>query len=269
MGYRLIATDMDGTLLNNQGRVSEKNLWALKKAEEKGIMVVLSTGRPYKSADYHAKKLGLRSPIITSNGALVHDIDRNVVYENIILDEVIIKILDILEEEMIYYHLYTADSVYSKTLNKEILTKYYGDENGNLVVGTVKFEDYKDILFKGHKFNKIITITNDNNKLKNLENRLKQLEEIAITSSLGNNLEIMNKHVSKKNALESLCNSLEIKSDQIVALGDNSNDLEMLLYAGLGVAMGNALDIVKERADYITDTNDNDGWAKAIEKFIL
>ncbi len=269
MGYRLIATDMDGTLLDSNGLIPEKNFEVLKRAEEKGIIVVLSTGRPYMSANYHAQKLGLKSPIISSNGAVVHDIDRNIVYERTLLDDVIIKVLDILEQEDIYYHLYTINGVYSKTINKEIFTKYYGDENGNLVIETFKFNNYKDILFKGKKFNKIITITNDNNKLKNLRARLSEINEIEVTSSLKDNVEIMSKQVSKKNALEYLCSELEIKSDEILAIGDNGNDLDMLLYAGCSIAMGNAIDIVKEKADYITDTNDNDGWAKAIEKFIL
>lgn len=269
MKYKLIATDMDGTLLNTSGEVSTENKEALEKADQIGVKIVLSTGRLYKSAHYHSIKLGLNHPIISSNGALIHDIDGNVVYENLLSDEKLDKVLNKLEEYDIYYHLYTTDSVYSKTLNMDMLKKYYGDNNGNLIVEAVKFEDYKDILFKGNKFNKLVCIDTDGEKLRNLKGDLGKIKGIELTSSWINNIEIMNENVSKKTAVEYLCNKYNMNSKDIFAIGDNGNDLEMIEFAGLGIAMGNAIEEVKRTANYITDTNDNDGLAKAIEKFIL
>lgn len=271
MKYKLMAMDMDGTLLNSSSRVSKRTYEALKKAEDKGVKIVLATGRLYKSAIYYAENLGLKNAIITSNGALIHDIDGNIIYENNLSDSSALEIMETIEKYNLYYHLYTTDSVYSKTINKEILSRYYADFEGNLIIGTNKFKEFQDILGNGNKFNKILVADNTDTreKLRALEKDLLRIKGIEVTSSWVNNLEMMNKNVSKKTAVMYLCESLNINPEEVITIGDNENDIPMIEYAGLGIAMNNGLDIVKERADYITDTNDNDGVAKAIEKFIL
>lgn len=269
MKYKLIAMDMDGTLLNSQNRVSPRTLVALKEAERKGVLLVLATGRPYKSAHYYSENLGLKNPIITSNGALIHDIDGNVIYENLLDDEKLFKIMSTIENHSMYYHLYTTDSVFSKTIKEEMLRKFYSDYEGNLLVGTEEFKDFKDILKQDIKFNKILSASDKKGELSSLAEELSAIKGIEITSSWSNNIEIMNENVSKKTAVMYLCQNLNINSSEIMTIGDNENDIPMIEYAGLGVAMGNGLDGVKSRADYVTDTNNNDGVAKAIEKFIL
>ncbi len=267
MDYKLIALDMDGTLLDSNHRVSSRTYRALRLAEEKGVSVVLATGRLYKSAKYYVEKLGLKNPIISSNGALVHDIDGSVLYENLLSYNGLKDSLRIIEDHGIYYHLYTTDSVYSKTIKMDMLRKFYSDFQGRLLIKAEKFKSYDEIL--GLKFNKIITISDKNEELVALKKDLDRLEEIEVTSSLANNLEIMNRNVSKKTAIEYLAKRLGIEPMEIVTIGDNANDLSMIEYAGLGIAMGNAISKLRSAADYVTDTNNNDGVAKAIEKFIL
>ena len=267
MDYKLIALDMDGTLLNSHNRVSKRTYEAIKKAEEKGVSVILATGRLYESAKYYVEKLGLKNPIISSNGALVHDIDGNVIYENLLGNKSLEEVLKILEDHKLYYHLYTTDTVYSKTIKLEMLKKFYSDFQGELLINTETFKDYRELL--GLKFNKLLSISESKEKLSKLEKDLKRIGKIEVTSSLANNLEIMNENVSKKTALKYLSKRLNIRPMEIVTIGDNKNDISMIEYAGLGIAMGNATNIVKLKADYVTDTNNDDGVAKAIEKFIL
>jgi Cof subfamily protein (haloacid dehalogenase superfamily) len=111
---------------------------------------------------------------------------------------------------------------------------------------------------------------NDNeDKLKEIRDELKEIDDIELASSSRHNIEITRKGVSKGRAVEVLGSYYNIKREEIVAIGDSENDLTMIEYAGLGIAMGNAIDVVKVKADYITDTNNNDGVVKAINKFIV
>lgn len=116
---------------------------------------------------------------------------------------------------------------------------------------------------------KFLFIDNEREKLVKLRQELSTLNGINISSSWDNNLEVMDNWVSKGNSLEFLCNKLKISAKDVIAIGDNENDLTMINYAGLGVSMGNAADIVKNNADIITTTNDEDGVAKIIEKYVL
>ena len=110
------------------------------------------------------------------------------------------------------------------------------------------------------------------NNLRNIEEikmRLKKIDTIEVVSSNHNNFEIMNKGVSKGKAVETLAKEYGILKDEVIAIGDGENDLSMISYAGLGVAMGNSSDYIKEHADYVTDTNVNGGVGKVIKKFVL
>jgi Cof subfamily protein (haloacid dehalogenase superfamily) len=152
---------------------------------------------------------------------------------------------------------------------EEVLA-FYSEGNGKLSIDMTVFEDVEEILqIKDINIYKFLFVDNDRDKLNNLRMELNKLEKIGTSSSWDNNIEAMGLNVSKGEALKELCNKLKISQDEVIAIGDSENDLSMLNFAGLGVAMGNADENIKEQADYITDSNNEDGVAKVIEKFVL
>ncbi len=269
MKYKLIAIDMDGTLLDSSNKISERTIKTIKKAEEKGIYIVIATGRILKSAINHAESLRLKKPLIACNGAIIIDKFKNIINESPLEKSKVKEIINIGMLENIYFHFYDKDSFYSNTRSEEIL-KFYDEGSKKLKIDVNIFSDVDEILDREDlKIYKFIFVDDDKEKLKKLRDRINQLEGIETSSSWADNIELMSKNVSKGKAVEFLCDKLNIRPEEVMAIGDNENDLSMIEYAGLGVAMGNATEKMKERADYITSTNDEDGLAKAIEKFIL
>ncbi len=269
MKYKLIAIDMDGTLLNSKNQISPRDKEAIRRAGEKGLRIVLATGRILKSAKYYSEQLGLKSPIIASNGGIVIDEEGKILAQKPLDKESIIKLIELAEEEDLYFHLYNEEKFYAQDKVKEVL-EFYNEGNEDL---TIELELFDDIVEKlaSRDFNmyKIIFIDEDIEKLKSFRKLISDLDDINISSSWTNNIEANAKDVSKGGAIEELCKIFHIKPEEVLAIGDSENDLSMFKLAGLSVAMGNASDFVKSQADYTTDTNDKDGLAKAIEKFIL
>lgn len=273
MNSKLIAIDMDGTLLNSQNKISSKNILAINKASELGVQVVLCTGRIFTSALYYANALKLNTPIIACNGAFIADKDGSeAIYANPISIDCSKKVIHMAEKEGIYYHFYDDSKFYARELTKTVENYYRWnidkDDKDRLNITIV---DNPLQIVESEKINvyKFVFVEDDREKLIRFRSKLSQIEGIEVSSSWWNNMEIMNKGVSKGNALSVLCKLLDIDSQNVMAIGDNENDIPMLKFAGTGVAMGNGEDIVKEMADYVTDTNDNDGVANAINKFII
>ena len=270
MGYKLIAIDMDGTLLNSNNKVSERTRRAILKAGEKGVYVILATGRILSSAIKYSYKMNLKTPIISSNGAIVIDENENIIYEKSIHKSTVEDITKLADENNLYYHFYTKDSFYSNQYVKDII-EFYNPRNTKQE-DKIKFNLYKDIkeiVDRNIEVYKFIFIDNDTKKLYKLREELKSVKNINTCSSWSNNVEVMQKGVSKGNSLKYLCERLDISREDVIAIGDNENDLSMIDFAGLGVSMGNGGEKVKSIADVITSTNDDDGVAKIIEKYIL
>ncbi len=272
MNGKLIAIDMDGTLLNSQNKISSKNILAINKASELGVQVVLCTGRIFTSALYYANALKLNTPIIACNGAFIAEKNKSkAIYKNPISMECSKKVIDMAEREGMYYHFYDDSKFYARELTKTVENYYRWnidkDDKDRLNINII---DNPMHIVEREKINvyKFVFVEDDGEKLIRFRSKLSQIEGIEVSSSWWNNMEIMNKGVSKGNALSVLCKLLNIDSQNVMAIGDNENDIPMLKFAGTGIAMGNGEDIVKEMADYVTDTNDNDGVANAINKFI-
>ncbi|MDR7855712.1 Cof-type HAD-IIB family hydrolase [Tissierella sp.] len=269
MTYKLIAIDMDGTLLNSNNEVSERSRRAIEMAKEKGVHIVISTGRILKSALFYSNALKLNNPIIASNGAIIVDESANIIYKKPIEKDLVKQIVNIAREKNIYYHFYDESRFYSHLKVEEVLA-FYSEGNGKLNIDMTVFEDVEEILqIKDINIYKFLFVDNDRDKLNNLRMELNKLEKIGTSSSWNNNIEAMGLNVSKGEALKELCNRLNIKPDEVIAIGDSENDLSMLKFAKLGVAMGNGDENIKKQADYITDSNNEDGVAKVIEKFAL
>jgi len=273
MDYKLICIDMDGTLLNDEKKISENNIRAIRLASGKGVRIAVCTGRIFTSADFFSELLGVKSPVIASNGAYIREKDRDeVVYKATLGVEKCKKLLSVFRQYNLYPHYYTSDIVFTeklihssifyqevnKTLPKDKQVKIIVVKDWNEI-----FEKYENEIFKG------IAVDEDLEKLQSAKNTLRNMEDFEVVSSRFDNFEVMNKGVSKGNAVKVLANYYGINSEQVICIGDSENDLSMIKFAGLGVAMGNGSQVVKEAAQYITDSNNCDGVAKVIEKFVL
>lgn len=276
MKYKLICTDMDGTLLNGNHEISRESIEVIKKAHDKGVKIAVCTGRLHSSAFYFANLLGINAPVISSNGAFIREKDRDkVIYKKTIDKNSLKEILKVCKEYSLIPYFHTPNRVMGE---KEMHSaKIYMDFNKHLPkeekihIDIIK-EDQWDEIFEKYKDEivKAIVIEDKNSKaLKCAKDKLKKVEQLEVVSSMSNNFEIMNREVSKGRAVETLAKYYNISKDEIICIGDNENDISMIKYAGLGIAMENGCDEIKKVAQYITDTNINDGVAKVIEKFIL
>ena len=273
MDYKLICIDMDGTLLSDKKTISDRNLRTIRLASEKGVRIAVCTGRIFISADFFSEFLGVKSPVIASNGAYIREKDRDeVVYKATLGALKCKKLLAVFRQYDIYPHYYTSDTVFTeklvysssfyekvnKTLPKDKQVKIVLVEDWNET-----FEKYEKEIFKG------IGVDDDIEKIQKAKATLRDMVDFEVVSSRYDNFEVMNKGVSKGNAVKILAEYYGISSEEVICIGDSENDLSMIKFAGLGVAMGNGDENVKEAAKYITDSNNCDGVAKAIEKFVL
>ncbi|MHB8061125.1 MAG: Cof-type HAD-IIB family hydrolase [Ruminiclostridium sp.] len=271
--YKLVAIDLDGTLLDMNKEISNRNKRAIALAIEKGTKIVICSGRVFSGARIYAKQVMSKDPIIACNGAIISEnINKKIIYSNILSTEDCFKVVDICHKYEVYYHVYAGDTMLTEKLGFTSLK--YSEKNKLLPpedrVEIEVTENMSDELIKmqGRVF-KIVVVNDNLELLKRVRDDMKQIESIDLMSSNYDNFEVVNKGVSKGAALKKISELLDIPAAEMIAIGDNENDISMLKYAGLGIAMDNGENCAKEAAKYITASNSQDGVAKAIEKFIL
>lgn len=262
--YKLIAIDIDDTLINDNKEVTPAVQEALVQAIAKDVVVTLATGRAYASAQAIARQTGLNVPIITYQGALVKNLmDEQVLYERYVPVDAAKKLLDYCLEHNLHLQTYVDDKLYTREDNQKVIdytalnkTKYYVEPD---------FE--KLITLPTPKF----LIIDTPEYLDEIAPQLRELlgDGVHITKSKPHFLEIMHKEGTKGEALEFLAKHFGCSMSETMAIGDSWNDHEMLEAAGLGVAMGNSIPALKEIADFVTTSNNEDGVKVAIEKFVL
>ncbi|MDD7792819.1 Cof-type HAD-IIB family hydrolase [Clostridium sp. 'White wine YQ'] len=275
MKYKLICIDMDGTLLNSRKKISNENKECIKKAKEKGVVVAISTGRIYNNAAFYADYIDLKAPIIAANGAIIIDKDGGEIFKGVIGYDTSLKILDILKKYKLTPHFHTRNAIYSGSAFQKLLGYVFSargipvDYKISLksIVGINKWK--KLLNEKEEEILKCITFSLSLRKINRAKEELRKIPEIEVTSSYPFNIEINAAKVSKGNGVKILSEHLGIKREEVICVGDNENDISMIEYAGLGVAMGNASTSIKEKADFVTTSNDNSGVGYAIRKFIL
>lgn len=271
--YKLIAVDLDGTLLNSNKRISKRNKDAIKKAIEKGVHVVVCSGRIYAGAKIFGAEIGTNLPLITCNGARIKDMKTEEVIYSRPMDVILCKrIVDILQEEKVYFHTYIEDIMYTERLGFSSL--FYWERNKELPederVDIRVIACTKEVLNKyPDDISKMVVICEDLEKLAKVRARIEDIDGVQVLSSNFDNFEIMDARVSKGNALKFLADRYDVKQEEVIAIGDNENDLSMLEYAGLSIAMANGEDYVKDICKYVTLSNNEDGVAYALEKFVL
>lgn len=287
--YRLVAIDLDGTMLNSYGMVTENTKKAIIEAQQKNVEIIIASGRPIDSIKTIAKEIKSEKYFIAGNGAILYDIKNDeILYENTLNKNKTLEIIKICEENSIYYNIYTEKEIIAKSLNYNVL--YYYKENLN------KDEESKthiNIISDIYEYiskhdNKIIKITIcDNNQaiFNSILKKIKNINDIEVleVSHMSRKMirqgteevpieyyytEISAKDVDKWNAIKFLTEKLQIKDEEIIAIGDNINDKKMIENAGLGIVMKGSTPQITSIANYITDTNDNEGVKKAIEQFL-
>ncbi len=271
--YKLVAIDLDGTLLNSDKEISERNKTAIHLAQEKGVKVVVCSGRVYAGARLYAKQLESKDPIIACNGAVISEnVNGRVLYSSYINKEKCLEIIDVCRKHDIYYHIYAGDTMLTERLGHTSL-RYFEKNKSLPEQDRVDIEVVKSMTdkIKSDTDNvlKFVMVTSEVEQLMKLRKEVMQITNIDVMSSWFDNIEIVNKGVSKGAALKRLSEILDIPAEEMIAIGDNENDISMLNYAGLGIAMDNGEACAKAAAQYITSSNNEDGVAEAIEKFIL
>jgi len=271
--YKLFCTDMDGTLLNDKKEISERNLKAIREAHEKGVKVVVCAGRMFTSADFFSDLLGVKTPVIASNGAFIREKDRDeVIYKALLGKENSFKVLNVCKKYGIYPNFHTYNTVFTEEVNYS--SAGYAKFNNLLPEGkkiTITLvKDWEEIFNKyENEILKCIAVDKDGDKIERAKGELSKQNSLEVVSSFEKNFEAMNRGVSKGRAVEILAQYYNIAKEEIICIGDNENDISMIDYAGLGVAMANGEECAKKAAKYIADSNNDDGVAKVIEKFIL
>ncbi|MDI6604361.1 MAG: HAD family hydrolase [Thermoanaerobacteraceae bacterium] len=263
---KLFVVDADGSLLNSDNKISAANMDAINELRARGIIYTIATGRMFTSILPYAAEIKINAPLICFNGALIKDIyTRKTYYYNPIQPDDAVYTIKILKEIGYQVNLYIDDELIVDEINERV-NWYLTYKNNGVRVNTVgDVAEYIKRIGKGTA--KIYAIGDIKNP-KPLDSDVydELCKKVAVSTSGGGHLEINAIGVSKGNALKTLANMYDIKRDSVAAVGDNINDLSMIEYAGFGIAMDNAPNLVKIKADFITKSNDKDGIAFAINK---
>lgn len=264
MKYKLVALDLDGTLLSENKVLNASTQAAIKKAQDKGVLFTIATGRMYRGAVRYATQLDIKIPIITYNGAVIKNPLSGEVYREFkVPSSLATKAIDALDGEPVLKYVFLGDNVITD------LAHDWTDNYANVLDVEMKFVD--DIRLALNDDPIMVVFMVQAEMRKNITDTLKTAfgSEARITNSSNWFVDVLNPSASKSLALQQLAENLGISRDEIIAVGDNLNDLEMIQYAGLGVAVANASDDLKQSADYITEAECYLGVEEVIEKYCL
>ena len=280
---KLIASDMDGTLLNDDHMISEENLKAIRKAQEMGRHFTIVTGRDDGAVKSCLEECDLKCECILSNGAEYRDVNGNVI-ESVYMNKDSVKIVfDILNDAGLCIQLMTNKGSYvtnkesdkkaiidrfklfNPKMNEEEVIEFV--EKFHTERGMKYIDDVYEILESNVEVLKIVTFDNDEKLIANLKEKLKKsTSDLAVASTFSNDIEISDIEAQKGLILAKTIKKMGIDKSEVIVLGDSFNDYSMFTEFENSYAMENAIPEIKEIAKYITDSNNNDGVAKAIYK---
>ena len=275
---KLVALDLDGTLFDNSSRISKRNLTAIRSITDKGIHVVISTGRPFEGIPFDQIKGTGINYAITANGSGIYEISTGkCLYENAMDEELVTPILNFLLTRDIHMDAFIGGKGYTPIQCVETAQKLTVPSSIKNYIITTRTRLDNILQFIQENQLKVQKMTlnfypaADGTLIDRETVRKFLVSNPSITTVCGgyNNLEFTRADANKGVGLRKLAEILGVNPDATMAIGDTENDLAIIEAAGIGVAMGNATDAVKARADYVTTTNTKDGVAAAIEHFIL
>ena len=264
MNYKMVVSDMDGTLLTKDGILTEATEEAVRQVKEAGLMFVLATGRAIQGARKYEEQLHLSGPVITYNGAvIVNAEDDKVLFQQDLREEDSRRLLDLGSQCGTTMCIWSAQKLYCNLDNERL--KQYKEISG---VEAEVIQDFEQVLRQG--ITKMVWY-DDADKVQDMIQKIQALPgtEVSCCTSKPTFLEIFSSKASKGEALKKVAQLYHISREEIMAIGDGANDSTMLEYAGLGVAMANAPQVTKAAAQYITSSSEEDGVPKALKKFIL
>lgn len=290
--YKLIAIDLDGTLLNSNGIVSNETKKILQEIIKKNIKIVLTSGRMIDSIKAIAEEIGGQKYLIAGNGAIVYDIEnQQILYKNFLSKEKVLDVIKICEENSIYYNIYTEKEVLTPALKYNVL--YYHKENANreekdrtkINIVTNMYEYVQNS--QRDNYLKITICDEDKMIFNSIIRKIKQIKDIDVLEvehmSRKNIMqgtetieisysytEVSSQNVDKWEAINYILELENLSKEEVISIGDNINDKRMIENSGLGIAMKDSTPVVAQIANIITEeTNNSDGVAKALQKIIL
>jgi Cof subfamily protein (haloacid dehalogenase superfamily) len=263
----LIVVDLDSTLLTSDHKMTERSEKALKAAIKKGVQVVIATGKTHISAGAIVERLGITTPGIYVQGMTIVNPDGTTLYQQTINPDVARQVISFAEDRGFTAAAYSGSRILVRQLTpgaEELASKY--NEPMPETVGPLQ-----NILDEMPINKVIVALPNESRRITALRWQLQmQLDgQAKLTQAMGDQLEILPPGGGKGPALKVLLKELKVPAERVLAIGDGENDIEMLTLAGIGVAVGNATQSLKDVADYVVASNDADGVAEAVERFVL
>lgn len=259
---KLVATDIDGTILKHDFTFNKEVKDCIKSLTKSGVKVVLVTGRMHSATDFVAEELGLTTPIVSYQGGLVK-YKNEILYEKNLDPQVAKEIIKWAKQNHVHINLYMDDQLYVEQ-DDEVIRRYTGERSAGFIV---KSFDELEL----SRINKILAIDFENHQLVSewQEYLSEKFKDAYVVKSTPYFCEISHPEAKKSSAVEFLTEYFGLKKEEVLTIGDQNNDIELLKAGGIKVAMGNATEELKATAGYITDTVNNNGFVKAIEKFVL
>ena len=270
---KLIACDMDGTLLDGNKKISAENIKAVKRLKDAGIYFVIATGRHDSMIKEYLDELGIEMPVISCNGALVRNPFTDKIFSSTPIEkEKILEIAEICRSRDVIYHVYCHHLIYGEKMNGKMF--YYNERNKRLPEREqIKLHldpDYRNFITKtSEELYKVLVLSEEPDTLSEVNRLVKERTGLSPAQSDIELIDIMQIGITKAKALNDLIGKLGISVEETAAIGDYLNDLDMIKFAGTGIAMANAVPEVKDAASLITENDhNNSGVAEAIEKII-
>lgn len=283
---KLIASDMDGTLLNAKMEISPKNIAAIKKAQKMGVEFLIATGRAPAESKKMLQDIGIKTGFINLNGAMVFNSDGQLMFKDPIPKQTALKLVKLLQDSGFYFEIVTEKHVYSDSMMRRIanfadwVTRLnpntsYKDAvsvaGGSVQVLKVTFVDnYQDLISQpDFEVMKLIAFNAGGQAaFKAIRQEIDKIPGLVTTASGASNIEINSSKAQKGIALLNYAKLQGYRPEEVVAIGDNLNDESMIRMAGHGVAMANAIPEIQNLANFHTKSNNEDGVAYAIEHFL-
>ncbi len=266
--YKLIATDLDGTLVTDNKKLTKRTIEDIKKAIEINVKIVISSARAFYRLEKYIDELELKRAdfytICFNGGMIVENITGNILYSQNLSTEEVKEIISLGKKLKAPMMLYSKDRNHVEQIPEITLKNSKGINFKTEDFSKINFELEENFIYK-------IAFIDEPERIKEMKNHIPDMikSKYEITSSVPEYIEFVKKGIKKSEALKFIMKKYKIKQEEIIAIGDGENDIEMIKYAGLGVAVANADNKVKENSDYITASNNEDGVGKVIEKFLL
>ncbi len=282
--YKLVAIDIDGTTVDKNGLISQVNIDMIRRVVKQGVPVCLVTGRNIHNANKIAKKLNVKTPMICCDGAVMYDpVDKKNVYEKIFSKEQLELVLGVVNKHKVFVEMSSDKHYYQYIKEKELGKFNYGGSPNNLagkiqrvIQHNVRFvSDLNKFQAKDPKINQVIFAGEESNLLAAKTELIEKLKEanhtdVLLRDDLWKDYVFTSPlKVTKSDGVRFLCVHYGVKIEEVIAIGDELNDIDMIASVGLGIAVENANPRIKEIAKFITLSNDDDGVAYALEKFII